>query len=69
MKADGTGIDPTLTVNDVISRDPETLGTFKAFGIDACCGGAKTVEEAARRHSIDLDTLLAALERREENVE
>ena len=69
MKADGTGIDPTLTVNDVVARDPETLGIFKAFGIDACCGGAKTVEEAARRHGIDRNALLAALERREENGE
>lgn len=69
MKTDGTGIDPTLTVNDVIARDPETLGVFTTFGIDACCGGAKTVEEAARRHGIDLDALLAALQRREESGE
>ena len=69
MKTDETGIDPTLTVNDVIARNPETLGIFKAFGVDACCGGAKTVEEAARRHGIDLDALLAALEGREESGE
>jgi regulator of cell morphogenesis and NO signaling len=69
MKTDETGIDPTLTVNDVIARDPETLGIFKTFGIDACCGGAKTVEEVARRHGIDLDALLAALEGRAERSE
>ena len=69
MKTDGTGIEPTLTVNDVIARDPDSLRTFQAFGIDACCGGAKTLEEAARRHGIDLDNLLAALDRRGEHGE
>lgn len=50
-----------LTVNEVIARHPGTVSVFEAFGIDSCCGGALPVEEAARRHQIDPDTLLTAL--------
>jgi regulator of cell morphogenesis and NO signaling len=53
--------DPTPTVNDLIARYPETVATFNAFGIDACCGGAVPVREAAVRDGADPDALLAAL--------
>ena len=53
--------DPILTVNDVVARHPETVAVFNAFGIDACCGGAVPVREAARRDGADPDALLAAL--------
>jgi regulator of cell morphogenesis and NO signaling len=51
----------TGTVNDVIARFPATVAVFNAFGIDACCGGAVPVEEAARRDGADLTRLLDAL--------
>jgi iron-sulfur cluster repair protein YtfE (RIC family) len=54
-------IHPYLTVNEVIGRVPETVAVFKRFGIDACCGGALTVSDAARRHGAELDVLLQAL--------
>lgn len=54
-------IDPALTVNELIARRPETVAVFNAFGIDACCGGAVPVPEAALRDGADLDALLAAL--------
>jgi iron-sulfur cluster repair protein YtfE (RIC family) len=50
-----------LTVNEVIRLYPATAATFAAFGIDSCCGGGLAVSEAARRHQIETDTLLAAL--------
>ena len=49
------------TVNDLIARFPETVTVFNAFGIDACCGGAVPVREAAARDGADLDALLDAL--------
>ncbi len=66
--------DPTLTVNALIARYPETVATFNAFGIDACCGGAVPVREAALRDGADPDDLVAALaqavgEARAERVE
>jgi iron-sulfur cluster repair protein YtfE (RIC family) len=53
--------DRTSTVNDLIARHPETVAVFNHFGIDACCGGAVPVREAALRDGADPDALLAAL--------
>lgn len=55
-------IDPAATINETITRHPETVGVFTQFGLDACCGGAHAIQEAARRHRLELPALLAALE-------
>jgi regulator of cell morphogenesis and NO signaling len=54
-------IDVTLPVNAIIARYPATVAVFKAHGVDACCGGARPVAEAATRHGIDLADLVADL--------
>ena len=54
-------IDARDTVNDVLRAHPQTVSVFKTFGIDACCGGAASLDLAARRHGVVLDELLAAL--------
>ena len=48
-------------VNDVIKEHPYTLGVFHKWGIDSCCGGAKTLEEVAMAHKFDLEKLLQEL--------
>lgn len=55
------GFPDSLTVNDAIRLYPETVTVFNDFGIDACCGGAVPIAEAARRDGADLEALLAAL--------
>jgi iron-sulfur cluster repair protein YtfE (RIC family) len=50
-----------MTVNETVRANPATLAVFAQAGIDTCCGGALPVEEAARRHGIELDALLRAL--------
>lgn len=55
--------DPTMTVNDAVARHPRTVAIFNEFGIDACCGGAATIEEAARRDGADPDALVEAVRR------
>jgi len=55
-------IGASATVNDVLRLYPETVSVFNAFGIDACCGGAASLREAARRDQVDLAELIAALE-------
>ncbi|HET9983786.1 MAG TPA: DUF542 domain-containing protein [Longimicrobiales bacterium] len=52
-----------LTVNEVIRQWPATVAVFNLFGIDACCGGAVPVREAARRDGADPDELLDELGR------
>lgn len=56
-----TSIDCTETVNAIVSKHPGTLHVFNSFGIDTCCGGAKSVEEVVQRHGIHAPTLCAAL--------
>ena len=50
-----------LTVNEAIRRWPATVAVFNHFGIDACCGGAAPVREAALRDGADPDQVAAAL--------
>ena len=50
------------SVNEVIARHPATIAVFNAHGIDTCCGGALSVEEAAYEARLDPLQLLAALE-------
>ncbi|MDO8426352.1 MAG: DUF542 domain-containing protein [Deltaproteobacteria bacterium] len=51
-----------IVVNDCIRMYPKTIGVFTQFKIDSCCGGAVSIEDAARRDGAPLDGLLSALE-------
>lgn len=55
-------IDPAATVNEILVQYPETVSVFNDFGIDACCGGDASVDEAARRDGVDVNALIAALD-------
>lgn len=56
-------LDPSLTINEIVSQHPATAACFNRFGFDTCCGGGVTVQEAARRDGVDLDAVLADLRR------
>ena len=51
----------SLSVNETIARHPRTVTVFNHFGIDACCGGAATIRDAAARDGVELATLMQAL--------
>ena len=55
-------IDPDWSVNTTIQRFPSTIAVFNEYGVDACCGGAATLREAALEAGVALDQLLDALE-------
>jgi len=55
-------IDPDLSVDDALRRYPAAVAVFNAFGVDACCGGARAIKVAAREDGVDCCALLAALE-------
>jgi iron-sulfur cluster repair protein YtfE (RIC family) len=55
-------IDAQETINALLARHPEALPVLQRFGLDACCGGALTLAEAARHHGLRIDELLAALD-------
>ena len=48
-------------MNDAIRRYPATVAVFNDFGIDACCGGAAPLAEAAARDGADPVALLDAV--------
>jgi iron-sulfur cluster repair protein YtfE (RIC family) len=54
-------VTPASVVNDVIQSHPAPTNTFNEFGIDACCGGAVSVRDAALRDGADPAALLHAL--------
>jgi regulator of cell morphogenesis and NO signaling len=54
-------IAPHTTVNEVLRQHPGAVSVFHRLGIDACCGGARSLHEVAIRHRVDLAALLAEL--------
>ncbi|HEX4036530.1 MAG TPA: iron-sulfur cluster repair di-iron protein [Acidobacteriaceae bacterium] len=50
------------TVRDIALEQPASIRVFEKFGIDYCCGGRKPLAEACQERSLDLETVLAALE-------
>lgn len=49
-------------VEEVARQHAAALAVFSRHGIDICCGGAKTVREAAGLHGVELNELLGELE-------
>ncbi|HEY0970718.1 MAG TPA: DUF542 domain-containing protein [Gemmatimonadales bacterium] len=56
-------LDCSLSVNEIIARHPETTSVFNAHGVDTCCGGNLSVQEAAKRENVDASVLCDALGR------
>ena len=54
-------LDCSLSVNVILAVFPSTLPVFNRFGLDACCGGALSVADAARAADVDAETLCSAL--------
>ncbi|KAA3607886.1 MAG: iron-sulfur cluster repair di-iron protein [Planctomycetota bacterium] len=50
------------TVGQVAVLQPASLDLFDRFGIDFCCGGDLTLQEAAQRAQLDPDRLLQQLQ-------
>lgn len=50
-----------MTVNQVIQASPEAMKVLNAFGIDLCCGGMDTLDEAARKVGVAVEDVLEKL--------
>ncbi len=53
---------PTTTVTDALRATPSAAALFTRLGIDSCCGGSRTLAEAAASVGMPLPQLLAALQ-------
>ena len=54
-------IDPLWSVNELLALHPAAGRVLNAYGIDTCCGGADSLEDAARASSVDPTVLVGAL--------
>ncbi len=55
------GITKELTVNQVLKLYPKSVSVFSKFNIDACCGGNRSIEQAAKEDKAVLEDLMKAL--------
>lgn len=59
---DSATIDPALTVHELVHARPETAAFLRSYGIDTCCGGTRTLAEAAKVAGHDIGALVHELE-------
>lgn len=52
----------TPTVGDLVAERPELADVFESLGIDFCCGGRRTLEEACREGGLHYEYVLARVE-------
>lgn len=56
-------VSTTTTIGDVVSRDLRSAAVFSRYGIDFCCGGRRTIEDACRAVGEDPAVVLRDLAR------
>ena len=61
MTHDDAVLDTALTVDQITARFPQAIAVLNRFGIDMCCGGGVSLEEAARRDGASLAEVREAL--------
>ncbi len=48
-------LDSSRTVREIAIENPSSVQVFESLGIDYCCGGNRSLDEACRRASVPLD--------------
>eukprot|EP01041_Mallomonas_annulata_P029322 gene29322-51296_t len=56
-------IDPNATLAALVTARPAIAATLDRVGLDYCCGGRRTLADAADAAGLDLDTVLEILNR------
>ncbi len=51
-----------LTLGQLVTADPRRARVLEGFGLDYCCGGARTLADASAAADVDPDQVLAALD-------
>ena len=55
-------------VKDIVVQDYRTADVFKKYGINYCCGGQVSLEEACRQRKVDMAALQQELESATKNI-
>lgn len=53
--------DKEETIGRIVARDFRTAAVFRKYGLDYCCGGGRTLEDACARKGIDASQVAAEL--------
>jgi regulator of cell morphogenesis and NO signaling len=56
-------LNPEETIGRIVARDFRTAAVFRKYGLDYCCGGGRTLEDACARKGIDASVVASELER------
>lgn len=57
-----TTLNSNKTIGEIVKDDFRTAEVFKKFGIDFCCGGKISVDEACTNHNVNKTELVSSLE-------
>jgi regulator of cell morphogenesis and NO signaling len=49
------------TIRDIVQQHPAAVPVFEALGIDYCCGGSRSLEDACRKGNVPLEQVLSDL--------
>jgi Domain of Unknown function (DUF542)/NnrS protein len=60
--SDAPRFDPALPIKDFLARYPHLSSALAAHGLDTCCGGVHSLEEACRAKGVDLGEVVRDLE-------
>ncbi len=52
-----------MTIGEIVANDFRTASVFRAAGIDFCCGGKQTIDEAWSKSTFDRNKLIDDLEK------
>jgi regulator of cell morphogenesis and NO signaling len=56
-----TDVSPSTTVGDVVARDLRAAAVFARHGIDFCCGGRRSIDDACRSQGVSADAIMSEL--------
>ena len=68
METAGTTTRKKQSIGELVANDWRNAEVFKKYGIDFCCGGKKTVEEACAQSAIDPSFVESELKKLEETA-
>ena len=55
-------LDPSWTLNEMIQHYPAAIAVLSRYRLDTCCGGSRTIADAAQAHGISLGALFSDIE-------
>jgi len=62
-------IDLNMKIGDSVTIFPALSGIYMNYGVDFCCGGDRSIEEALKDSNIDRDIIISAIDKKLASLE